>query len=94
MNVLGSICRMRNEQEHAVEWYTKAAEAGLPNAMYDLGCMLDAGEGMAAPDYPAAANWYRRAADDGHGTAAANLCSMYTVGRGWASQNTSDTSSC
>ena len=38
--------------------------------VFNLGCCLDSGEGMAAPDHPAAADWYRRAADAGHGSAA------------------------
>jgi TPR repeat protein len=52
--------------------------------MLNLGCRLDRGEGVAAPDHPAAADWYRRAADAGSGEAAYNLLSMYTVGRGGA----------
>jgi TPR repeat protein len=74
----------RKQHEQAVEWFTKAAEAGLPRAMYDLGCILDKGEGVAAPDYPAAADWYRRAADLGNASAAANLATMYTFGTGRA----------
>jgi len=35
--------------------------------MFDLGRLLDRGEGVAAADHPAAAGWYRRAADAGHG---------------------------
>jgi TPR repeat protein len=89
VSVLGNIHRVRNELEHAVEWFTKGAEAGLPRATYNLGCMLDTGQGMAAPDCSAAADWYRRAADAGVVDAATNLCTMYTVGRGRALQNMS-----
>jgi len=71
MNALGSIYRMWEEHEQAVGWYTKAAEAGLPEAQYNLGCSLDMGQGVAAPDYVAAADWF-------------NLRSMYTLGRGRA----------
>jgi len=47
--------------------YTKAAEAGLPIAQFNLACMLDRGEGVAAPDYPAAAGWYKQGlADNGY----------------------------
>ena len=84
MHALGSIHSARQEYEHAVEWSTKGAEAGLPKAMFDLGWLLDSGKGMAAPDYPAAVDWYRRAADAGHGVAARNLSSMYQLGRGRA----------
>ena len=84
MHGLRAIRRTRKEYEEAVRWTTKAAEAGLPVAMFDLGCSLDKGEGVAAPDYPAAAEWYRRAADAGQGVAAMNLSVMYQVGRGRA----------
>jgi TPR repeat protein len=59
-------------------------EAGLPQAMFDLGCWLDQGAGLAAPDYPAAAEWLRRAADAGVGVTAQNLANMYALGRGRA----------
>ena len=84
MNTLGSIHDMRNEYEQAVQWYTKSAEAGLPTAMFTLGCCFDKGEGAVTPDYPAAADWYTRAAEAGHGRAAYNLGTMYAVGRGRA----------
>jgi TPR repeat protein len=93
MEVLASIHRVRQEHEHAVGWTTKAAEAGLPKAMYDLGCMLDSGEGVAAPGYPAAADWYRRAADAGDVTSAVNLSNMYQAGRSRAWQPSSAASS-
>jgi len=86
MHALGSMHCARKEHERPVEWYTKGAKAGLPQAMFTLGNVLDAGEGMAAPNYPAAADWYRRAADAGHGAAAHNLHLMYSVGRGKAWQ--------
>ena len=57
MDVLGGIYYQREEHEQAVGWTTKGAEAGLPEAMFDLGICLDMGEGVAAPDYPAAADW-------------------------------------
>ena len=60
MYALGCIHAVRKEHERAVEWYKKGAEAGLPNALYNLGNALDAGEGVAAPDYRAAAGWYRQ----------------------------------
>ena len=82
MFALGGIQRARQEHEQAVEWFTKGAEAGLPKAMFSLGLCLDKGEGVAVPDYPAAADWYRRAADAGHGSAASNLAAMYCLGRG------------
>ena len=86
MHALGSFHHERNEHEQAVGWFTKGAEAGLPNAMFDLGYALDNGKGVAALDSPAAADWYRRAADAGVGDAAANLSVMYTLGCGRAWQ--------
>jgi TPR repeat protein len=52
--------------------------------MFNLGRSLNLGEGVAAPDFPAAAYWYRRAADAGIGAAAANLSSLYILGSGGA----------
>jgi hypothetical protein len=82
MYTLGNIYDVRKEHEQAVAWFTKAAAAGLPEAMFNLGHSVSEGEGVAAPDYPAAADWYRRAADAGHGSAAHNLSNMYTAGQG------------
>ena len=79
MATLGRMYDNREEHEQAVQWFTKGAEAGLPEAMFSLGCCLDMGEGVAAPDYPAAAGWYRRAVDAGGGGAAANLASNLAV---------------
>jgi len=95
MYELGSIHDTRNEYEQAVAWFTKGAEAGLPDAMVILGCHLDEGQGVAAPDYPAAAGWFRRAAESGHKTAANNLSNMYFLGRrraGTGAQQTPATS--
>ena len=51
-----------------------------------LGTCLDQGQGVAAPDYPAAAKWYTLAADAGDVDAANNIRNMYVVGRGRARQ--------
>jgi len=93
MDALGSIHCVWKEHDQAVKWYTKGAEAGLPDAMFDLGTSLDKGGGVVAPDYLAAADWYRRAADAGDGRAAHILSSMYTLGRGGAWQVMPSTSS-
>jgi TPR repeat protein len=81
---LGSIHYQRKEYEQAVEWYTKAAEAGLPKAMFNLAYSLEEGEGVAAPDLPAAVDWFLRAAHAGNAASADNLCIMYSLGRSWA----------
>ena len=93
MDTLRDIHDTRNEYEQAVKWAAMGAEAGLPGAMHNFGLCLDRGEGVAAPDYPAAADWYRRASDAGVGGAAANLSDMYLVGRGRAWQIMPATSS-
>jgi TPR repeat protein len=93
MYVLGEIYEVRKEHGQAVAWLTKGAEAGLPQAMFNLRVGLDQGKGLAAPDHPAAADWCRRAAEAGVGEAAIVLCHMYTHGRGWAWQIMSATSS-
>jgi len=85
MDALRDIHVNRDEYEQAVKWATMGAEAGLPMAMFELGCHLDQGIGVAA-DYPVASGWFRRAAVAGHGGAAVNLCDMYKHGRGWAWQ--------
>jgi len=82
MLMLANMHQVKKEYDRALHWYTKGAETGLPKAMFALGSHLDQGEGMAAPDYPAAAGWYRRAGDAGIGDAAINLTGMYTIGRG------------
>ena len=84
MDALGEVHLEREEYEQFVKWCTKGAEAGLPKSMFNLGRCLMSGQGVAAPDFPAAADCYRRAADAGHGEAAYYLSSMYTIGRGWA----------
>jgi hypothetical protein len=86
MHAMGGIHHVRNEYEQAVAWFTKGAEAGLPNATFNLGVCLDQGQGVVAPDYPGAADCYRRAAEADHGEAASNLSGMYAVGRGGAWQ--------
>jgi len=93
MEELGQIHHLWKEDEKAVVWLTKAAEAGLADSMFNIGCLLDQGIGVAAPDYPAAADWYRRAAAAGNGEAACNLGTMYSVGRGRAWQIMPATSS-
>ena len=62
----------------------QGCQGRVAESEYNLGCYLEEGKGVAAPDYPAAAGWYRRAADAGHGAAAQALCTMYQVGRGRA----------
>jgi TPR repeat protein len=84
IGALGAFHKEHGERELAVSWFTKAAEAGVPQIMYTLGNYLEKVEGVRTPDYPAAAHWYRRAADADYAGAAMALSNMYTLGRGRA----------
>jgi len=81
MGALAEFHHQREEKKQAIQWFTKAAEAGLPDAMFNVGLMRDKGDGVAAPDYPAAAGWFRRAFDAGNADAAMNLSHMHSHGR-------------
>jgi TPR repeat protein len=43
---------VRKEHEQAVAQWTKAAEAGLPEAMFSLGCCIDKGGGRGGAGSP------------------------------------------
>jgi TPR repeat protein len=51
MDNLRGVHDTRKEYEQVVKWATKGAEAGLPQAMFALGCCYDLGEGVAAGTY-------------------------------------------
>lgn len=57
------------------------AEAGDPQAQYNLGVMYDIGQGVPQ-DYTEAAKWYTKAAEQGHADAQLKLGVMYAKGRG------------
>ena len=59
----------------------RAAEAGVPEAVFLMGTAYD--EGLGRPVDPArAAAWHRRAAEMGHVLGAHNLGNQYAAGRG------------
>ena len=66
----------RKEDERNLEEKTKelrrAAEAGDPDAMFNLGKRCHAGEGVEQ-DFVEAVKWYRRAAEVGELKATTNL---------------------
>ena len=68
------------EQDYvkALEWYTKAAEAGDSNAMFNTGYLYDMGYGTEK-DHEKAFEWYSRSADAGNPTG------MFMVGQGYYS---------
>lgn len=49
----------------AYRYYSSIEEAGIPAALYRLGCMLERGQGVAS-DPTGARDFYRRAAKRGH----------------------------
>ena len=65
----------------AVEWYTKAAEAGNLTAQFNLGLIYEKGRGVKQ-DYAQAVSWYTKAAEQGAIEAQYNLglCCYYGNG--------------
>jgi TPR repeat protein len=56
--------RVQHNLQHSARWYAKAAEQGLPSAMYDYGVVLEHGMGVPV-DVAAARRWYEKAAAEG-----------------------------
>ena len=65
----------------AFAWYRRAADAGMPDAEFNVAVMLDSGRGVP-PDLAEAAVWYARAATHGNHRAAYNLGLLYEDGQG------------
>ena len=65
----------------AFAWYRRAAEAGMPEAEFNVAVMLDSGRGVR-PDLAAPAIWTARAAARGNHRAAYNLGLLYEDGQG------------
>jgi hypothetical protein len=72
---------LSGEADVAFTLYRRAAEAGLPEAQFNVGVMLDSGRGVTA-DAAEAAVWYARAASHGNRRAAYNLGQLYEYGQG------------
>jgi TPR repeat protein len=51
-----------------VKWYRKAAEQGVAEAQFALGCSYEFGDGVPA-NYEEATKWFRKAADQGDAAA-------------------------
>lgn len=60
----------------AREWFEKAAAAGYPNAMFNIGWMYDQGEGVPQ-DYAQARQWFEKAAASGNAYAMLDLGIQY-----------------
>lgn len=67
--------------ETAVEWYTKSALQGYAAAQYNLGVMYAKGKGVPQDDEKAA-EWYAKSAAQGLALAQNNLANMYNRGQG------------
>lgn len=65
----------------AIEYYSKAADAGMEDAMLDLGYIYVSGE-YTEPDYATGIAYYERAAALGNTTALGNLGMAYCRGLG------------
>jgi hypothetical protein len=73
----------RGNYETAMTLLRPAAEAGDPNAQYNVGAMFNEGEGVAQ-DHVEAAKWYRLSAEQGDSQAQYQLGIMYHHGEGVA----------
>src|SRR5437870_2773979 len=71
------------DDQRALSWYRKAADAGNADAMCKVGWMYDAGRGVAK-DAAQAVAWYTKAANGGNVLAMNNLGATYQKGRGVA----------
>ena len=72
---------VEQDKAAAVQWYTKAADLGVAEAMNNLGYMYCNGDGVEQ-DKAAAVQWYSKAADLGVAEAMCNLGNMYYKGEG------------
>lgn len=77
---------IKENNQEAVRWYTKAAERGHIKSQYNLALMYDKGEGVAK-DKRLALIWYRFAGDQGHSAAQVNVGFMYDQGEGTTEDN-------
>ncbi len=68
--------------EEATVLYRKAAEAGLPQAQYNLGYLHEHGQAGAQQDITLAVEWYRKAAEQNLPEAQHMLGVLHTEGRG------------
>ncbi len=70
-----------SDYEEAARWCKMAAEAGNPDAQYNLGRLYYNGHGVKQ-SFEKAAFWYKRAADNGNDWAMGKLGQMYFEGKG------------
>ena len=79
---------VKKDHPIAVKWYLLAAKAGLADAQFELGYLLEKGTAsgtvLDTPDFVGAVHWYSRAANQGFGPAQQNLAPLYMNGQGTA----------
>ena len=72
---------IRIDLEKAFHWYMKAAEKGVPRALFKIADFYDSGKGVVA-DMGKAAYWYEKAAEKGVPIAQCRLGNLYYHGSG------------
>ena len=70
-----------NNLVEAVKWFRKAAEQGVAEAQFNLGCAYANGEGVTK-DVDKAVKWYRKAAEQSYPSAQCSLGLCYDKGEG------------
>jgi len=78
---LADILYDRKNYDEALQWYRKAADAGIADAQFGLGLMYDLGQGVPS-DHAKALIWYGKAAVQGSGAAVCNIGILYYNGEG------------
>ncbi len=77
---------VKKDHPLAAKWHTRAAKAGLADAQFALGYLLEKGTAsgtiLDTPDFVNAVHWYSRAANQGFGPAQQNLAQLFMKGQG------------
>jgi TPR repeat protein len=73
---------VERDPARAIEWYTRAAEQGIPLIQHDLGVKYFQGQEGIPQDYLEAAKWWEQAANAGLSDSQFNLGLMYYRGLG------------
>jgi serine/threonine protein kinase len=81
MVAMGELSENNQDQQGALEWFRKAADAGDASGMLHLGAIYEIGAGVPQDD-KAAAYWYQKASDEGNSAAMYDLGAMYENGSG------------
>lgn len=81
LNLLGTFCEEEEEYPQALEYYSRAAQAGVEIAFLSMGAYYQKGYGTE-PDLQKAAEWYRQGADSGNMFCLNALAFCYKNGEG------------